>query len=98
MFLRLTIGTIVVLGLCVFTIWLCKRFGIKGVPATPALARMKLVESLPLGQRCCVHLIHVADKPVLVAMDAGGIKSMVALPDSFAHVLQDTEVQEPVAA
>jgi flagellar biogenesis protein FliO len=57
---------------------------------------MALVETLPLGNRCLVHLVRVGNRQVLVGLDAGGLKSLVALPDAFDDAL--ARVEETPAA
>ncbi len=86
-FLRLGLGTMSVLGLCVATLWCCKRWLRGDVPAATAGAQMRCLESLALGNRCTVHLVHIGNRPVLVGADATGIKSIVPLPESFAQTL-----------
>jgi flagellar biogenesis protein FliO len=91
MLLRLGLGTAVVLGLAVGTIWVSKRW-LSGPPAAPGgTAHLRLVESLPLGNRCCVHLLHVAGRAVLVGMDGSGLKELLPLPESFAGALGDAQ-------
>jgi flagellar biogenesis protein FliO len=96
MFVRLGLGTVAVLALCVATLWGCKRW----LRATPlpssATSQLRLLETLPLGNRCCVHLVHVANRPVLIGADASGIKTLVPLPDTFAGtLLERTEDATP---
>jgi flagellar biogenesis protein FliO len=86
-FLRLGLGTLSVLGLCAATLWCCKRWLRSDAPATAAGAQMRCIESLPLGNRCTVHLVHIGNRPVLVGADAAGIKTIVPLSESFAHTL-----------
>jgi flagellar biogenesis protein FliO len=91
MFVRLGLGTAAVLALCVGTLWGCKRW-LRVAPSPASVnAQLRLLESLPLGNRCCVHLVHVANRPVLVGADASGIKTVVPLPETFAGTLLETE-------
>jgi flagellar biogenesis protein FliO len=97
MLLRLVLGTAIVLGLCAGTLWICKRW-LRGAPAQrPANSQVCLVETLPLGNRCCLHLVHVANRPVLIGADGSGIKTVVPLPDSFSTVLE-TQEEHPAEA
>jgi flagellar biogenesis protein FliO len=90
MFVRLGLGTVAVLALCVATLWGCKRW-LRATPApSSAASQLRLLETLPLGNRCCVHLVHVANRPVLIGADASGIKTVVPLPDTFAGTLLET--------
>jgi len=50
---------------------------------------MAVVETLPLGNRCLVHLVRVGSQQVLVGVDGGGLKSVVALPAAFDETLVD---------
>jgi flagellar biogenesis protein FliO len=96
MLTRLVAGTGVVLGLCVVTLWGIRRWlhpaRVNGL--TPR--DMKLMETLQLGNRCSLHLVHLGKQPILVGMDASGIKSIVPLPTPFEEALQDAE-RGPIA-
>ena len=97
MIIRLTLGTAIVLGLCVGTLWLSKRW-LRAIPGRPASAGpLHLVDSLNLGNRCSVYLIGAGQRQVLVGIDASGLKSLVPLPDSFADTLTRAQ-DEPAAA
>ena len=56
---------------------------------------MTLVETLPLGNRCLVHLVRVGKQQVLVGLDGGGLKSLVALPEAFDETLTEAENTPP---
>jgi flagellar biogenesis protein FliO len=87
MLTRLGVGTAVVLVLCVGSLVVCRRW-LRRLPGPGAgNSRMTLVETLPLGNRCLVHLVRVGDQQLLVGLDAGGLKSLVALPGAFEEVL-----------
>jgi flagellar biogenesis protein FliO len=90
-FLRLGLGTLAVLGLCAATLWTCKRWLRAGPFEAAPGAQLRRIESLALGNRCVVHLVHLANRPVLVGTDAGGIKTIVPLPDSFEQTLLQTQ-------
>ena len=45
-----------------------------------------------------VHLVKVGARQVLVGVDGGGVKSMVALPEQFGDALAEVEKDDPVAA
>jgi flagellar biogenesis protein FliO len=92
---RLGIGTAVVLVLCVVTLLVCRRW-LRRLPGPEAAnTRMVLVETLPLGNRCQVHLVRVGKQQVLVGLDGAGLKSLVALPEAFDEAL--VEAQEAPA-
>ncbi len=97
MFLRLGLGTTLVLGLCVATLWGGKRWLAKLAPAPRTTGEMKLVESLPLGNRCALHLVQIASKQILVGADASGIRTVVPLSEAFEAVLNETQPEEPAA-
>lgn len=89
MFLRLALGTIFVLILCVFTLWMGKRWVRPlGVPVGEN-NKLRLLESLPLGGRCSVFLLKAGDARVLVGVDQTGIKSLLPLPQPFDSALSE---------
>jgi flagellar biogenesis protein FliO len=97
MLTRLGVGTAVVLALCVGTLVVCRRW-LRRLPGQGGVAgQMALVETLPLGNRCLVHLVRVGKQQVLVGLDAGGLKSLVALAEPFDEALADAEKGEPAA-
>ena len=77
--LRLGGGTLLVLALCVATLWLCRRwFG----PAQPGAIRggsFEILESLPLGIRCRVHLVRVGERLMLAGLDTSGLRTLLPL-------------------
>ena len=96
MFVRLGVGTPIVLGLCVATMFGIRRW-LYPVAAHGALPReMRLMETLHLGNRCSLHLVHLNMQPILVGVDSSGIKTVVPLPTPFEDVL--TEAETPPAA
>jgi len=97
MFLRLGLGTVIVLGLCAGTIFLCKRWMVGSQTATAANGQLKLLETLSLGRRCWVQLVHVNNHPVLIGGDATGIKSIVPMPESFSAALLDSASDAPAS-
>lgn len=89
MLTRLGVGTAVVLALCVGTLVACRRW-LRRLPGQGGGTRhMTLVETLPLGNRCQVHLVRVGRQQVLVGLDAAGLKSLVALPEAFDEALAE---------
>jgi hypothetical protein len=96
MFARLGLGTLLVLGLCAGTLWIGKRWlGGAAASAAPAAAQVRLVETLSLGNRCVVHLLNIGTRPVLVGADAGGVKTIVPLPESFAQTFLAAQADMP---
>ena len=95
MLLRLALGTGFVLVLAVTTIWLGRRWLKQGPAADAPASRLGVVETLPLGNRCAVHLVRVGRQQVLVGVDATGLRSLVALPDLFEETLTHAEADTP---
>lgn len=99
MLLRLGIGTAIVLALCVGSLWLGKpwlqRLQVVGVNS-PAF---RIEGSVTLGQRAMLHLVRIGDTQLVAGTDATGLKSLIALPQSFKDVLaeQIPEADIPVA-
>jgi flagellar biogenesis protein FliO len=98
MFWRLGLGTMLVLGLCVGSLWYGKRWLNSLAARTTSAGELKLVETLHLGNRCCLHLVQLPARQILVGADASGIKTVVPLPDSFESVLAETAPEQPTAA
>ncbi len=93
MFLRLGLGTIVVLILCALTLWVGKRWVRPlAVPVSEG-KHLRVLESLPLGGRCSVYLLQVGETRILAGVDHTGLKSLLPLPASFGGVL--AELDEP---
>jgi len=84
MLMRLGVATAFVLALCVVTLWLGKRWlGGTAAPAGPS-HQMRLLETLPLGNRCAVYLVQVANRSIMIGTDPSGLKTIVPLPESFS--------------
>lgn len=91
---RLMLGTVFVLGLAVVSLFGVRRYLQSHGPANAAPREMRLIESLPLGNRCAVHLVHLGKREILIGVDAGGIKTVVPIAGSFEEALAD-ETSEP---
>lgn len=72
--LRLGVGMVVVCVLCV----LATRY-LARLPQA-ASAEMGVLASLPLGNRCAVHLVRAGGHQLLIGTDAGGAKAVVEFP------------------
>ncbi|WP_010582254.1 FliO/MopB family protein [Schlesneria paludicola] len=87
MLLRLGIGTVIVLALCVGSLWFGKpwlqRLQVVGVNSSA----FRIEGSVALGQRAMLHLVRVGDTQLVAGTDATGLKSLIALPLSFKDVL-----------
>src|SRR5262245_61035184 len=70
--LRLAVGTVVVLGLCAAALWVGKRRLRGQVPSGQAGSPLQLVETLTLGNRCCLALLKAGSSQILVAADGSG--------------------------
>ncbi|HWY89024.1 MAG TPA: flagellar biosynthetic protein FliO [Gemmataceae bacterium] len=92
MLTRLASGTVLVLGLSVASIWGMRRWLKIQEPAGAGQRDLRLVETLALGNRCCLHLVHLGKREVLVGVDGAGIKTIVPLPRVFEEVLSETEM------
>ncbi len=90
MLFRLTAGTVVVLGLCVATLWAGQRW-IRREPAPTAGGPLVVVGSLALGNRCSVVLFRTGNRQVLAGMDGSGLKVLVPLSDQFDEALAEAE-------
>lgn len=94
MLLRLGLGTAVVLVLCVGMLWASKRW-LQGMPVkSGSNHQLAIIETLPLGNRCWVHLLRAGKQQVLVGLDGSGMKAMVALPERFEQVMTEAEADE----
>lgn len=101
-FMRLGIGTFVVLALCVGSLWLGK----------PWLKRLQVVSNgnptffvegtVSVGNRATLFLVRAGDTQLVAGIDATGLKSLVALPMTFKEVLDEqvpeTEPATPTTA
>ena len=90
-FLRLGIGTAVVLALCVLTLWIGKRWiQPLAVPVTEN-KYLRVLEVLPLGGRCSVYLLQVGETRILAGLDHTGFKTLMPLPQSFDDALAELD-------
>jgi flagellar biogenesis protein FliO len=83
------VGTVVVLGLCVGSLWAAKRWLRLTPAAGPGGGQLRLLETLSLGNRCALYLVAAGDRRVLVGVDAAGMKATLALSDGFADALTE---------
>jgi flagellar biogenesis protein FliO len=90
MLTRLGLATAGVLALCFGTIWFGRRWLGGAAPPAGAASHLRLIETLPLGNRCALHLIYVGSRQVLVAADPSGLRTVVPLPESFEQALTAT--------
>lgn len=91
MMLRLGLGTITVLGLCVFSLWGMRQW-MNPTAITGSNERvMRLMETLQLGNRCSLHLVQLGNREVIVGVDSTGIKTVLPLAAAFDDVLAQAE-------
>lgn len=91
-------GAGLVLALCVVGLWGLRHWLVKRNQPAGSGQNLRRIDSLALPQRCQVHLLDVQGQRVLVAMDAGGLKGVTVLPDSFESLVELQEQREAVAA
>ncbi len=91
MLLRLGFGTIATLGLCVATLVLGRRWLQRPTAATTS-RKLQIEESVVLGHRATLFLVKVGECHLVAGTDAGGLKSLIVLPTTFAEVL-DQQVE-----
>ena len=98
MLLRLCLGTVFVLVLCVGSLWLGKPWLQKLQANGTASQAMKIEGSVMLGNRAVLYLIKVGDTQLVAGTDPTGLKSLIALPASFKEVLDEQLPGEEPAA
>jgi flagellar biogenesis protein FliO len=86
---RLVMGTATVLGLCVCTLLVGRRWLRGAARGANSGDKLRLIETVALGNRCAVHLIQAGDQQVLVGIDGAGLKSLVPLTVSFENTLAE---------
>ncbi|HTU18370.1 MAG TPA: flagellar biosynthetic protein FliO [Gemmataceae bacterium] len=89
MFLRLALGTVFVLILCVLTLWIGKRWIRPLAGPQGENKQLRIIESLTLGGRCSVYLLQAGEARVLAGVDGAGIKALLPLPAEFAGALAE---------
>jgi flagellar biogenesis protein FliO len=94
MLFRLAAGTMVVLGLSVASIWGMRHWLQPRAGAGGGQRALRLIETLHLGSRCSLHLVHLGKREILVGMDGAGIKTVVPLSKPFDDVLAETEATD----
>ena len=98
MLLRLTLGTVFVLLLCVGSLYLSKPWLLKLQGNVAVNQAMQIEGSVTLGNRAMLYLVKIGDTQLVAGTDATGLKSLIALPASFKEVLDEqVQTEEPVA-
>lgn len=80
-------GAGLLVAISVVLLWLVRQWVWKRTLPGGAAVHLRNIESLSLPQRCRVHLVEVSGRHVLVACDAGGLKSVTVLPERFDTLL-----------
>ena len=87
MLLRLVIGTVVVLGLCVGSLWFGKPWLMRLQLTNTIGQPMQIEGTVALGNRAVLYLVKIGDTQLVAGTDATGLKSLIALPASFKDTL-----------
>jgi hypothetical protein len=93
--LRLGGGTVLVLGLGVAALLLGRRWLQPKAVGEADKREFELLETLHLGNRCCVHLVRAGGQHLLTGTDATGLKAVTALVDMEAELLGPDWGEEP---
>jgi len=73
---RFAVTTVVVLAACALTARVCgRRFQPRA--AEPGGPAFEVLEAVPVGGRCCVHLVRAGDELLRAGVDATGLKSLL---------------------
>lgn len=88
MLMRLGLGTVFVLVLCVGSLVLGKPWLQRLQGAKIGNQSMQIEGSVALGNRAMLYLVKVGDIQLVAGTDAAGLKSLIALPTSFKDVLE----------
>jgi flagellar biogenesis protein FliO len=75
---RFAVTTVVVLAACAVTARVCGN-GFRPRPARSGGPAFEVLEAVPVGSRCCVHLVRAGDELLLAGVDATGLKSLLHL-------------------
>ncbi len=89
MLLRLVIGTVVVLALCVGTLWFGKPWLMRLQLTNTTGQPMQIEGTVALGNRAVLYLVKIGETQLIAGTDATGLKSLLALPVSFKDVLDE---------
>jgi flagellar biogenesis protein FliO len=89
MLLRLALGTVVVLALCVATLFVIKRWFGPFAPTQTGGRELFVLETLQLNGRCSVFLLQAGKTRAIAGVDATGLKVLMALPEPFEMSLAE---------
>lgn len=85
--MKLTAGVVLSVSLCFGLMFVGTK--LKGGDWMQSSGEMQLVDTLNCGQRCCLQLVRVQDRLVVVGRDASGIREIVPLSPSFEQSFDD---------
>jgi flagellar biogenesis protein FliO len=88
---RLVVGTVLVLALCVGTLWMGKRWLRVGAAAKTGGGQLQVLEALPLGRRCVLYLIKANQQQIVAGIDHTGLKALLPLSESFETALSEAQ-------
>jgi flagellar biogenesis protein FliO len=88
---RLIAGTVLVLALCVGTLWMGKRWLRLGPAAKTGSGQLQVLEALPLGRRCVLYLVKANNQQIVAGIDPSGLKALLPLSESFETALNDVQ-------
>jgi flagellar biogenesis protein FliO len=97
MLVRLVLGTVAVLALCVLTLWVGKRWLRPLAVRDGAGKELRVIEALPLSGRCSVYLIQAGKCRALAGVDATGLKALLTLTEPFEEGLAEGKAEEAPA-
>ena len=83
---RAVMGVCLSLVLCLFIVVVSQRRLRPGKPGDLS-QEMKLLHTIYLAPRCCLHIVRINDHTVIVGRDATGMTDIVPLPATFAEQL-----------
>ena len=89
MLLRLCVGTAAVLGLCVAVLWFGKPWLQKLQVAGTGSSALQVEGSVAVGNRAMLYLVRIGETQLIAGTDVSGLKSLIALPQSFKEVLDE---------
>ena len=97
MLLRLCVGTVVVLALCVGSLYFAKPWLQKLQTTGTGVRSLHVEASIPLGNRAVLYLVKIGDVQLVAGTDGTGLKSLITLPVSFKDVLDESAPAMDVA-
>ena len=80
--MRLVVVTAVVLALCAIA---TRMFGKRMATMATNSDELELLEVVPVGMHCRVHLVRTGDQLLLVGTDPSGVKSLIELPEDIEN-------------